>query len=59
MFNFINLSDDLQVMLFLLMAEEASQYLRGEDSVKKAKQVIGECWRWIEKKRLQEMNYMN
>ena len=50
MFDFFKLSDDIQITLFLLIAEDVSQYLLGADPIQKAENAIGNCRRWVEKR---------
>lgn len=50
MFNLLLLSEDAQVAIFLLLAEDAIKYFINKEFTKSAKNALNSCWDYIEKR---------
>lgn len=50
MFDLLSLSEDAQIAIFLIIAEDATKYFINKEFNKSAKNALNYCWEYIEKK---------
>lgn len=50
MFDLLLLSEDAQIAIFLLLAEDAIKYFINKEFIKSAKNALNSCWSYIEKR---------
>lgn len=50
MFDLLSLSEDAQIAIFLIIAEDAAKYFINKKFNKSAKNALNYCWEYIEKK---------